>query len=90
LNAIAAVRLIPAKASVVWKWLLGILPEGLTALAFVGGWTLITAGVVALSSPLAWLFSGGLLAISLGGWKLFYIFVRDGLYLLTQASKRGK
>ena len=65
-----------------------VFPEVLTALAFLGGWALLTLGVVALTSPLAWLFSGGLLAISLGGWKLFYVFVRDGLYVLTKAGKR--
>ena len=68
--------------------LVGAWPEILTGLAFVGGWALLTLGVAALTSPVAWLFSGGLFAVSLGGWKLFYVFVRDGLYVLTGQGKR--
>lgn len=56
----------------------------LTAGAFIGGWSLITQGVAALTSPLAWLFSGGVLLISLGGWKLFWALVTNGLYSLTR------
>jgi len=70
-----------------WLAFVAWLPEILTALAFVGGWTVLTAGIVALTAPVAWFFSGGLLLISLGGWRLFYIFVRDGLYLLTKQGK---
>lgn len=77
-----------AKLSAIIGTIVAALPETLTALAFVAGWTLVTMGVVALTSSLAWLFSGGLLLISLGGWRLFYIFIRDGLYVLTGQAKR--
>jgi hypothetical protein len=63
------------------------LPELLTAGAFIAGWSLITAGIVALTSPLAWLFSGGLLALSLGGWKLLWALATNGLYALTRPPK---
>jgi hypothetical protein len=63
-------------------------PEILTAGAFVGGWALLTAGVAALTSSLAWLFSGGLLLISLGGWKLLWKLATSGLYALTRAPGR--
>lgn len=67
----------------VWR----AVPEILTAGAFLGGWLLVTAGVVRLTSPVAWVFSGGLLLLSLGGWKLLWVLVRDGLYVLTQTTK---
>jgi hypothetical protein len=62
------------------------LAEILTALTFVVGWLLITAGVAHLTSPVAWYFSLGLLALSLGGWKLLGQFVWNGLYALTRDS----
>jgi hypothetical protein len=62
------------------------LPELLTTAALLGGWTLITAAIAALTSPLAWLFSGGLLLISLGGWKLLWALASNGLYTLIKAK----
>jgi hypothetical protein len=62
------------------------LAEVLTALAFVAGWLLVTAGIARLTSPIAWLFSIGILSISLGGWKLLAQFVWNGLYALTRDS----
>lgn len=64
-------------------------PEILTAGALLGGWSLVTLGIALLTSPLAWLFSGGLLLLSLSGWKLLYVLARDGLYALTRDNKRG-
>jgi hypothetical protein len=58
--------------------------ESLTALAFLAGWCALTAGVVALTSPLAWVFSLGLLLISAGGWRVFALIAWDGLYVLTR------
>lgn len=63
------------------------LPEILTTAALLGGWLLLTLGVVALTSPLAWLFSGGLLLISLAGWKLLWRLATDGLYTLTRTPE---
>jgi protein-S-isoprenylcysteine O-methyltransferase Ste14 len=63
------------------------LPEILTTAALLGGWLLLTLGVVALTSPVAWLFSGGLLLLSLGGWKLAWALVTNGLYALTRPEK---
>lgn len=60
--------------------------EILTALAFVAGWMLVTAGIARLTSPVAWYFSLGLLSLSLGGWKLLAQFVWNGLYALTRDS----
>lgn len=60
------------------------MPELLTAAVFVAGWALLTAGVVALTSPIAWLFGAGLLLISLGGWRLLITLVVHGLYALTR------
>lgn len=62
------------------------LAEILTAMTFVVGWLLITAGIAHLTSPIAWYFSLGLLALSLGGWKLLAQFVWNGLYALTRDS----
>lgn len=66
------------------KLLLRVLPELLTAGALLGGWLLLTAGLVALTSPLAWWFSGGLLLLSLAGWKLLWTLATTGLYTLTR------
>lgn len=64
------------------------LPEILTTAALLGGWILITVAVVALTSPLAWLFSGGLLLLSLAGWKLLWALMMNGLYALTRAPEK--
>jgi hypothetical protein len=61
------------------------LPEILTTGALLGGWLLLTMGAVALTSRVAWLFSGGLLLLSLGGWKLLWALISNGLYALTRA-----
>ena len=48
-------------------------------LAVVSGWSLITAGIAELTSPLAWLFSAGLLLVSLVGWKPLFTVAVEGL-----------
>lgn len=55
-----------------------------TALAFLAGWALITHGLASLTSPIVWTFSGGLLCLSLGGWRLLRIVVVEGMYALTR------
>lgn len=76
-------------AAVVVASLVAARAELLTALTFVAGWLLITAGVAALTSAVAWYFSLGLLAISLGGWKVLWRLALDGLYALTRANADG-
>jgi hypothetical protein len=67
------------------KSLLTARAELLTALAFVVGWLLLTDAIArVMVTPLAWRVSIGLLAISLGGWKLFLTMIVNGLYALTR------
>lgn len=70
-------------------WLAEYRAELLAAAALVAGWSLITAGVAALTSPLAWLFSAGTFLISLFGWELLYTVGRRGLYALTRKPADG-
>lgn len=65
-------------------------PELLTSLALVGGWALLTWGVARLTAPVAWVFSAGLLLVSLGGWRLLWEVATRGLYALTRPTKRGR
>lgn len=74
----------PRRAALARLWVRRYVPELLTAAVFVAGWALLTAGVVALTSPIAWLFGAGLLLISLGGWRLLITLVVHGLYALTR------
>lgn len=76
-----------AGAHAVW----GARAELAASLALLGGWALVTLGIAALTSPLAWAFSGGVLLLSGFGWKLLYTIARDGLYHLTQSegARRG-
>lgn len=85
-QATAALRRIARglTATRAWPW-----SETLTATAFIGGWLLITAGIAALTSRVAWLFSLGVLLISLGGWRLLWRMATDGLYALTREERDG-
>jgi hypothetical protein len=60
------------------------------ATAALTGWLLTTAGAAALLSSRGaralWLVSGGLLLISLCGWKFLRAIVVNGLYALTRNS----
>jgi hypothetical protein len=58
--------------------------EILTAVVWLTGWTLLTA---AMDRRSVWLASAGLLCISLGGWRLFWVVVTHGLYSLTRGDK---
>jgi ABC-type glycerol-3-phosphate transport system permease component len=65
--------------------------ELLAALAMLGGWALLTWGVVLLTTPKAWPLSGGLLLLSCAGWRLLWTIATHGLYSLTrEAPKRGR
>lgn len=70
--------------------ILGVLPEILTSLALAGGWALITWGIALLTAPVAWLFSIGILLISLGGWRMLWEIGTRGLYAMSQGTRRGR
>lgn len=60
-------------------------PEILTAAALLLGWGLLTWGIADLIRRSAvWPLSGGLLCITLFGWRLLLQIGRDGLYALTR------
>jgi hypothetical protein len=65
--------------------------ELLLAAALLTGWALVTLGTARLTHAPAtvWAFSGGLLCLSLGGWRLAYTVARDGLYVLTRGPRDG-
>ena len=58
--------------------------ELLVAVAILGGWALLTWGIARLVVPEVWPISGGLLLLSLAGWKFCWTLVREGLYVLTR------
>lgn len=60
--------------------------ELLTAGAFLAGWALLTWAIARLTAPEAWLVSAGLLLLSLGGWKLLWTVITEGLYTLTKGA----
>jgi hypothetical protein len=82
----AAARITGRVASRAWS----ARAEVLTAAALLLGWCLVTSAVAALTSPLAWRFSLGLLALSLAGWRLFLRLVLEGFYVLTLDEQRGR
>jgi hypothetical protein len=88
MTAIAMWRRVDEHTAVVGKAIVEALPEILTAMAFLGGWLLLTYGVARLLSDIVWPLSGGLLLLSLGGWKLLWKLSTDGLYVLTRSAKR--
>lgn len=71
--------------SAVWR----IRSELLVAIALLAGWSLITYGVAALTAPIAWAFSSGLLLMLLCGWRLLWRVFSDGLYDLSRGRRNG-
>jgi hypothetical protein len=63
--------------------------EVLETIAILAGWGFLTAGIAALTSPIAWLFSLGLLGLCLAGIKYVGVLAWEGLYALTREVKRG-
>jgi hypothetical protein len=65
--------------------------EILTAMAWLLGWALVTWGggsiVRGEYEAAVWRVSLGLILVSLGGWRLLYVVVRDGLYTLTRDDR---
>ncbi len=73
------------------QWARSARAEILTGVSLLVGWLLISAGLASLCGPVVWWFSFGLLGVSLGGWKLAWAIVTNGLYELTrdEEPKRG-
>lgn len=59
-------------------------PELLTALAALLGWFLLTWVAASLISPWAWPASGGLLLLSICGWRFLAVIAWRGLYDLSR------
>ena len=55
-----------------------------TACAWLAGWALLTAAIDRRS---LWRGSAGLLCISLGGWRLLFVVLTNGLYTLSRGDK---
>lgn len=66
-------------------WLRKHRAELLTALTWLSGWLLLTAAIDRRS---LWLGSIGLLCISLGGWRLLWVVLTQGLYTLTRGARK--
>ena len=62
--------------------------ELLLTLAILGGWALLTWGVVLFTTPKVWPLSGGLLLLSCAGWRMLWTVASYGLYGLTREVKR--
>lgn len=57
--------------------------------ALIAGWLCITAGLAALlPRGQVWLFSAGLLLLSLFGWKFLWLVASKGLYKLNAEDER--
>ena len=54
--------------------------------AALGGWAFVTAGVAAVTSNVAWLFSAGVLLLSLCGFQLLWTVAKAGLYVLSRSG----
>jgi hypothetical protein len=72
-----------------WSRLKFSVAEALVSLAMLGGWLFLTAAIVHLTAPVAWLFSLGLLGFCLAGLKFTARLFWEGLYALTREVKRG-
>lgn len=72
-----------------FKALRDALPDLLATLSLVVGWLLLTAGIAAVTSPVAWYFSLGLLGLALGGFKTIGIIAWYGLLALNIDEKKG-
>jgi hypothetical protein len=64
--------------------------EILLTLAMLSGWSLLTYGIVQLTTPKVWPLSGGLLLLACCGWRMLWTIASYGLYGLTREQKRGR
>lgn len=58
--------------------------EILLTAAMLGGWALVTWGLVLFTTWKVWPLSGGLLLLSCGGWRMLWTVASYGLYGLTR------
>lgn len=65
-----------------------MLLENLAELFLLIGWLLVTAGIAHLTAPVTWYFSLGLLALSLGGWKVLIGIALNGIGALSDGEAR--
>ncbi len=64
-------------------------PEIGAAFSLLAGWALISWALASFFRTWqVWPLSGGLLLITVFGWRYLYVMGRDGLYALTRDGKR--
>ncbi len=56
------------------------------SVTLLGGWALVTWGIARLTSVEAWIFSGGVLLLSLTGWRWMFNVMSAGLYDLSKSK----
>ena len=66
---------------------LSLWAEITVSIALLGGWTLLTWGIARLTSTDAWIFSGGVLLLSLIGWQPILTLVIKGLKGVSEADR---
>lgn len=59
-------------------------PELLTSAGALAGWTLLTWAAADMVGGIAWKVSGGILLLSLTGWRLLGMIAASGLYTLSR------
>lgn len=74
------------------RWVLRYIAEITTILITLAGWFLITAAVATLAEPwdlenVVWALSGGLLCLSLAGFKFLGRICKEGLYVLAKQDE---
>lgn len=74
-----------------WRSSVEYRAELLVTLAFLAGWALLTHAVAAVVSARVpvWELSGGLLLVSLCGWKFVGLYFWIGLYTATRKRRDG-
>jgi hypothetical protein len=61
-----------------------ILAETLWTAGFFAGWALMSWGFSLIWGWKVWPFAGGLLLLSMCGWRVLFLMARDGLYALSK------
>lgn len=62
--------------------------EILLTIAMLGGWFLVTLGIVQFTTPKVWPLSAGVLLLSCCGWRMLWTVASYGLYGLTRTNNR--
>ena len=63
-------------------------PEVFQAMGILAGWSLLTWGIAALLVWQVWPISGGILVLSVAGWKHMRTLFGEGLYALSRKGDR--